>query len=295
MKKTISLILITLITMLTIMGCAKETSKVNIPVKTTEKETDSEATEEVTTVVEDTTTENEEVTTEKEIITTVEQTTTEVITTTKKEPATTKKEPVTTKKAEETTKKEQVTTTKKEEQTTVKIEETTTEKTTGDTWFEKQGYELTPKSQVTRYCGSTDKDHDCGGQIYTAIEEPYFEYESEYKKVVFGVLYTECYYNADAEFDMIIFDKYTGIVISRSTSEFEFKGKKIKITYGFGGGSYRIRSVECPVEYDGLIFMVIPNSAIIYNYDTGIHTGNMLLTEAFEFDLSQCYFIEPTE
>lgn len=143
---------------------------------------------------------------------------------------------------------------------------------TPTTYFEKYKLQLSPHN--TNFCFNSDTTHNCGvtkkvtftsGNI---TEHPLYNNDSvpkeqiavsDYKYVTFETYgdRNACQYSTIS----LVFDKYTGTLLPPwEWVEISYNGetqKIISVLDGAGAG-FATQSVFCPKNYDGLVFVVIP-------------------------------------
>lgn len=164
-----------------------------------------------------------------------------------------------------------------------------------NSWFEKHGFSITPIAQ--KFCFNDDVNHMCPDDLVIEIVEGTTDiWESSecadgYKNITFrvsGTLWKEC-----TGMNIVAFDRYNGTAFGYQSVEFNLNSKKIKITERSSlGHSGFFDEINCPIDYDGIVFVATNMLSFPENYKDGdIHT----IDEFIDFNTAEYYFYSLTD
>lgn len=288
--KTFLPVFLAAVMVFSLCGCGGSeitTSDISVPTSST-----------TTTITQRTTTTTEDTTATTTATTTTEATTATTTTTTTAKPTTTTKKPTTT------------TTTTKKGTTPTTTHATAATAAKEETWFEKNGFAITPLTDDL--CFNDNPDHKCAVDEDFGIIEGNKDAFGNTVSVPDGYKYVEYYVKAYSQAAacapghfskrMIAVDRYTGTVINGVISwnddyekeyvykTFKVNGKTVSAAWDGDGGTayFYANGVLCPVNYDGLVFAVA-DKYISTTWGTGdgkTHT----LDEFIDFDTAEYYF-----
>lgn len=158
-------------------------------------------------------------------------------------------------------------------------------------YFEKNNLKLS--ANTTNFCFNNEANHNCGIAkkiTFTSeniTEHPLYNDESVPKEQIsvsnYKFVTFETYGDRNAcLYSMIsyVFDKYTGTVLAPwEWVEISYNGQTQKIisVLDGGGGGCAAQSVFCPQNYDGLVFVVIPQNHKEIPNDGKKHTIDELI------------------
>lgn len=173
------------------------------------------------------------------------------------------------------------------------------EKQKPTTWFEKQGFKITPFTE--KFCPSNGIGHNCNNELQ--VTETINDDNPNEKTVMITYSnYQECY----GDMSFIAFDRYTGMAIryyryfndeksyDGFVSELEINGKKIPFSWDSDSfddvdSKIHIRRMRifCPTDYDGVVFVLGNYLEWSDNFDSSkLHT----IDELIDFSGGKYYF-----